>query len=406
MCADDTTPDPTPETDEGASVTLDSQQSGSILSWPRRKFLAAAALGTAAATLLGGEGGLTFGPLAAFAATNFATASCTANDQNVGVGTVVTPSCTPCTGAFNPVVSFPVQNGTGTNRYCVALHLFSQTVGGVTIPEQDVLLENSQACATNPSGSGCTSNSAPKATTTMYGVVTGFPCNVEQVSFPNAVVYWQTSTGQASCTAPNTKFPSGQCERQTITINSFGVSLACTAGCPATCGGSITLTATGAASAAQAPYTYSLFQGTDITGTALQTSAPTSALTFTFNAVTPPSGTTTYTVKFADTNGCYRTAPFTITVSPISVSLSGKADSCSGSVAFTATPTPASPPSGSYAYVWKVDNTTQSATGNTFTYAPPLDCATHTVAVTVSNSDQCSASDSKTVTQSFNTTIA
>src|SRR4051812_25340641 len=95
------------------------EQRGPSGIWNRRTFLKAAALGTAAAALIGKEGqGLHFGPSLAFA-NDLSTNPCTAEDvEIVGAGAVVNEPCA-CSGAtFNATVRFTVRNNTSTGRYC------------------------------------------------------------------------------------------------------------------------------------------------------------------------------------------------------------------------------------------------------------------------------------------------
>src|SRR5215207_2320341 len=90
----------------------------------RRTFLAAAALGSAAAAFVqktggSGLGGLRLGPLTAFA-DDLSDFPCTANDVRIaGTGVVLNePCCCAPGGTFTAQVAFPVENITGTERYC------------------------------------------------------------------------------------------------------------------------------------------------------------------------------------------------------------------------------------------------------------------------------------------------
>src|SRR6266540_3611798 len=83
----------------------------------RRKFLTAAALGTAAAALLnkGADGLLHIGPLTALA-NDLSGNPCTAQDVTVAPQAfVINEPCT-CSGTFNATVQFTVTNNTGTSR--------------------------------------------------------------------------------------------------------------------------------------------------------------------------------------------------------------------------------------------------------------------------------------------------
>ena len=96
--------------------------------WRRRTFLQAAALGTAAAALIGNDGGgigkSRLGPIAALAAgtTDPGTWQCTANDVNLVSGQALNVPCN-CSISFSAKVQFSLVNNTGTNRYCVAVYL-------------------------------------------------------------------------------------------------------------------------------------------------------------------------------------------------------------------------------------------------------------------------------------------
>src|SRR6266571_287184 len=112
MCPDETNEfsatEPSEPTEAGSESVVETTASPG---WSRRTFLKAAALGTAAATLLNKSGeGLQFGPLAAYA-DDLSNKPCTANDINVGTGAVTNEACT-CSGTFTANVSFPVTNNT------------------------------------------------------------------------------------------------------------------------------------------------------------------------------------------------------------------------------------------------------------------------------------------------------
>jgi hypothetical protein len=403
MCTDDTNEsfagDPSEPTEPTAEAAPDSPASGpSDLAptpprsgWGRRRFLQAAALGTAAAALINinkegaGLSGLRFGPLPALA-NDLSGFPCTANDQNVGAGTVVNAPCQQCTGTYCAIVQFPVQNGSGTQRYCDALHLNSLVVNGITIPAQDVILYTTQACAQSACNGNlcngivpatCISSSSPKSTIPMYGAICGFPCNPGSgpLTFPNATVAWNTSPGAANCTTANQSPPKGQCEHQAITIFAFGASLGCTAGCAPTCGGTSTLHATVSAPAVTSgtPFTYTLNTVDCVTGavlTQVATSGPTAATFWDF-IVTAPPGTTCYAVTVCDSRlgtGCCRTSTaVSLTVLSIATpTLTPSTPACNGSTTFTVAPCP--PASGVTYTLQEVDCTTlKLVVGSTLT---------------------------------------
>src|SRR5262245_9946735 len=95
-------------------------------SWSRRTFLRAAALGAAVTGALltdrDERGHLHLGGAAAFAH-DLSGLQCTANDVRIiGPGVILNEPCN-CTGTFNALVSFNIENNAGTERYCLTLHL-------------------------------------------------------------------------------------------------------------------------------------------------------------------------------------------------------------------------------------------------------------------------------------------
>src|SRR5437667_8953938 len=109
--------------------------------WSRRAFFQAAALGAAAAAFLDGK---CFVPSIAFA-DDLGSLPCTANDIDVGAGTVINPPCSQCSGTFDATVTFPVTNNTGSLRYCVTVHI----PDGFGVPSQAVVLGGGAAVPAN-----------------------------------------------------------------------------------------------------------------------------------------------------------------------------------------------------------------------------------------------------------------
>lgn len=107
----------------------------------RRTYLAAAAIGSAAAQLVGFGGvGLRLGTRSAFA-DDLSSLNCTANDVRVvGPGIILNEDCT-CSGTFTAQVRFRIVNNTGTSRYCVTAHLCAgkNAAGQVVVPAQDIV---------------------------------------------------------------------------------------------------------------------------------------------------------------------------------------------------------------------------------------------------------------------------
>jgi hypothetical protein len=319
--------------------------------WDRRTFLKAAALGTAAAVMWERGPGLS-GPLVAFG-NDLSLYPCTANDVTLdGTGQVINEPCNCTTGTtFNAIVAFTVTNHTGTGRYCITLHLPGSTDG--TIAAQDVILHQ----GTN--GTSGSSSVPANSTTTLYGVIAGFPCNAGLVCFGTdgtvrgkcsaagacATVAWSTTPGDAGCTSPDTKPPRGQCRHQNICVQGFGAELTCaTDTCAIACGGTIDLTlcVTGGTS----PYTFSLSDGTTTDTTPDSVSADGKCATFTVSAAG------TYTGTVTDKNGCSRTSGSVVVSSAgitATISVSNNGACTDGLLVFTA-------------------GTEEGASGCTFTY--------------------------------------
>jgi hypothetical protein len=409
----------------------------------RRTFLAAAALGSAAAAMVNkvgpGLSGIRLGPLPAFAddLSNF---PCTANDVRIaGTGLVLNePCCCAAGSTFTAQVAFPVENTTGTERYCIALHL----VGLTGIPDQDIIL-------INPADN--TSTLPRNSTTTMVGSILNFPCNETGVictAVPTEVrgkctnecstVAFSTSPNAAGCTldssgnAPTP--PRGQCRHQQICIQGFGATLECgtcaspltTVPCTVPCGGTLTLRATvNAADASStgtacqtAPFTYTLFNGT----TQVATFGPTAAKCHDFTVTAAGS----YTVQICDcripvdatcaagTTACCRTSSaVTVTTQSITAHLavSGNVGCNTGVLTFTGSATGCA---GTPTFRFKVDSGSFVAgtgpNGDQFTYNPTclaaggVDTGCHTVTVEA-NCNGCIDTTSRTVSQCVTSTV-
>jgi hypothetical protein len=376
----------------------------------RRKFLMAAALGTAAASLIGrtGEGVLQFGPLTALA-NDLSGNPCTAQDvEIVGTGVVQNEPCS-CTGGatFTAHVQFTVRNNTSTGRYCIALHLPS----GFGVPAQDVILRDANGSSTAPGKS----NTESFHDTVMFGDVTGFPCNTGGTLVcigqqgvttgkcaPNActTIAWNTSPGAAGCTTADQKPPGGQCRHQGVCIQGFGAALVCKSGCTQSCGGTSVLTAS--VSGGSSPYFFTL-SGSDGSSQRFPATGTTTDTSHDFSVSVTQS--TTYTLTVTDSLGCSRTASTSLTAAPISVALGVAGNTnCDGKLTFTATVTGGS---GTNSYTFKVDGVAaanQPQASNTFAYGPVLDGTCHTISVDVS-SGSCTGSASKTVSQCASTTL-
>jgi hypothetical protein len=343
MSADDTsgtfggeTAEPTEPTSSESPVSGPNETSPTApkTGWRRRTFLQAAALGTAAAALIGNDGGglgkSRLGPIAALAAgtTDPGTWQCTANDVNLASGQALNVPCA-CNGSFNAQVQFSLVNNTGTNRYCVAVYL-PATAG---VAAQWVLLKASDGTSTLLPG-----------THTLIGTVAGFPCGVPQITFTNATVAWQTSTTAATCDPNTVHFSKSQCEHQNLTIIGYGAALACASAacagtgnsfCTVNCGGSLYLqgTAAGASAGATAgSYTWTLKDPSNsVVGTATGSSPQC------FTVANPSSGT--YTLEVQDSVNCKTTATIPVTVNTLTTPVvAAGSPACDGTVQFTMRP--------------------------------------------------------------------
>lgn len=361
----------------------------------RRKFLTAAALGTAAATFLnkGSGGSLNFGAASALA-NDLSTNPCTAQDVTVAQQAIVVNEPCTCSGAtFNAQVAFTVTNHTGTSRYCVTLHIPS----GFGVPAQDVVL----------------GDIASDTTKVMIGTVLGFPCNANTeicIGSPGSdgrrkcdsgtclTVAWNTS---ANAPCPDTSPPGGQCRHQRICIRGYGATLACTAGCTPSCGGTATLQACAIAPANRGPFTFKL-EGSDGSTQTKSGIAGSSTGTTCVNFTVTVTQTTNYTLTVTDKDGCQRTATTSLSANPISASISVAGNNnCNGVLTCTANVTGGS----GCSFTWKVDGNAAGGNSSTLTYNPILDGANHTVSVNV-DCGGCTATASKTINQCVTTTVS
>lgn len=379
----------------------------------RRTFLAAAALGSAAATLVnrvGGSGGISFGPLTAFA-DDLSGLNCTANDVRiVGPGVVLNEPCN-CTGTFNAQVQFRVINNTGTTRYCVTVHFCPGSNG---FAPGDILI----------------GDIPPKSDARYTVTIPNYPCGSGLVCFGACGPGTDPDTGLPDCSFPKgTPCPAGQCcttiswdvnpgcpdrvigskcRHQQVCIQGRGITTVdcdtSTAGnqtnCSVTCGGSTTVRVCTTSNASFGPFTFTLGG---------QSFGPTSDTCHDFT-VGPLTSTTTLTATVTDASGCARSAPVTLTVTPITASLavSGDTGCNSGQLTFTASPT-----GTGNTFEFKKDGTTvQSGSSNTYTYNPTLaaggglDTGCHTITVNVTTGGGCTATATSHVTQCVNSTVA
>jgi hypothetical protein len=370
----------------------------------RRTFLAAAALGSAAAAMVNRTGsgfaGLSLGPLPAFA-NDLSGKPCTANDvQIIGSGVVQNEPCTVTGTAFDATVAFVVRNNTGTDRYCVGLHLIRS--GPTPCVPQDIVLKRTDGSSTAPQ----------KSDTTMTGVITGFPTNATGLVCFGApgvtsgkcadctctTISWNTQPSAAGCTTPDQTPAGGQCRHQQVCVVGFGASLSCATNCTPTCGGVSTLVACVAANdgsqggTSQLPITWTLTgtDGTTASGSITALTSFTACITQTVTVTTA----TTYTVVFTDNSGCSRTATTSLSATPQAApSITQTGPNCSGVVTLCAAS------SGATSFTFSDGTTTITSTQcATFTYTPTTTAQTHVVTVVASNGAGCSATSTTTVT--------
>jgi hypothetical protein len=350
----------------------------------RRTFIKATAIGGAVAAIAGRTN---LSPFSASAAS-----PCTAGDIEVSNGVISNEPCV-CNGTFQAVAAFQVRNDNNATRKCVTIILGA----GGTFGGQSFLL------TVNPDGTGGSSIAGLHTTQTMYARLGNLSCNFSQECYADSVIAFQTAQNNSdtACSGPLTRFPGGQCRRQTICVTGYGVSLACaTANCATTgsancavgCGGTLYLSAAavGHSQGATATYTYTLYRD------GIQVGGPQSSGCFT--VANPIAGS--YTVVVADSLGCTRTSnAVAVTVSQLAapvVSTSGP--DCSGNVTYTITNC-----DNTLKYTYKEVNCTTNAVVSTIdsgvglcskTVQWPQDDADHCVVVTVSKADDSCPVDS------------
>lgn len=408
--------EPTPTDEVGESLDAAEEVEGFLgTPWNRRTFLKAAALGTAAAAVFQKGPGWTLSPAAAYA-NDLSRNPCTANDTFIsGSGSVLNEPCNPTTdctdGTFTALVAFPVHNGTGTERYCIAIHI----PDGFGVPAQDVILK------TGHTGNTLTGTSTvATGDSTMYGLITGFPCNFAGSSLECfgantsgdsrgkcdagqcVTIAWNTDQGSADCTSADQKPAGGQCRHQQICVQRAQASLTCKTNCTPTCGQTTTLTA--AIAGLTGPYVYQLYSISGNTSTLVAT-FPTSGTTTDTSHDFAGLAAGTYKVKVTGAGGCFRESGTVVVPAPtaITVSMASNAStSCvaSGNVTFTAN---VSGDSGCTAhYAWEVDGASVGSDSSTYSYPPNADNTNHTVKVTVT-CGSCTACAQRTVKQCVTT---
>jgi hypothetical protein len=401
-----------PQESESSTVEQVRAALGSGLN--RRTFLAAAALGSAAAAFVqktgSGLGGIRLGPLPAFA-DNLSGLNCTANDVRiVGPGQIINEPCA-CTGTFNAQVRFRVINNTGTTRYCVTVHFCPGTLpGGGTFNPGDILI----------------GDIPPKSDAFYTVTIPNYPCGAGLVCFGACGTGTDPDTGQPDCSfAKGEACPTGaccttiswdvnpgcptrvltsKCRHQQVCIQGRGgATLDCNTtltgvqtNCPVECGATTTVRLCTTEAASFGPFTFVLH----VPGQPDQTftgAGPCHDFT-----VGPITDTTTITGDVTSNDGCKKSASVTLTTSPITVTLgvTGGETCGSGNLTFTA-----STGKTGCTYNFSVDGTSvQNTTSNTYSYPSDPDSTCHTVSVQATCGGCVSNTASTTVRQCVTTT--
>jgi hypothetical protein len=367
----------------------------------RRRFLTAAVLGTAAAAFLNKGSGraLHLGPASAFAH-DISDFQCTANDVRIqGPGRILNEPC-DCTGTFSATVEFTVINNASSDRNCITLHLCPVMINGVLFNPGDVVLQGTVG---------------PKATAPMTATIQNYPCGAGLVCFGS-----QPAAGQGEVFAKGEDCPSGQCcstitwrvpgqdpdcgvavkligskcRHQQICIQGRGsTTLDCNTSqtgvqtnCAAPCGGTTTLRL--CTTGGPAPYTFSL----SAPGQTTQTRTS-SNLCEDFTVTV--SDTTTFTGTITDSGSppCSDSAQVTLTVTPVSITVSATPPDCAGgNTVITVLP------AGLANYQFSIDGGASIDNGTSNVLSTVLAPGTHSITASATNSAGCSASASTSVT--------
>lgn len=304
----------------------------------RRKFLTAAALGTAAATLLNKGSGraLHLGPATALA-DDLSGLNCTANDVRiVGPGIILNEQCN-CTGKFDAQVQFHIINNTGTDRYCVTVHLCPANANGTPIPQTDIVIGNIPAnfdglktvtIKDYPCGSGLVcfgaAGSQPDGS-----FLKGEACPAGQCC---TTITWNV---KASDPCPDTtRQISSKCRHQQVCIQGRGATLSCVDdpndpndSCTPTCGGTATLKLCG--SGGTKPYTFSLSDGTT-TYTPSSTSSDGNCAFFKVTVTQTTTYTGTVTDSSSPTPCAQRSNSITLQATAVTPTISVNSSACNG----------------------------------------------------------------------------
>jgi hypothetical protein len=411
MTSDDTTRNPEDDREELDITELSLKGRLNNSSASRRTFLKAAALGAAAAAVVGrsGSGSLRLGSSSVYAH-DISTFQCTSNDVRIPTaGQIINEPC-DCTGTFNAIVQFTVTNNAASARNCITLHLCPVTLpNGTIFNPGDVLLDGIIA---------------GKTTKTMTGTINNYPCGSGLLCFGVAVPDGRGRCDAGTCcstvtwgvpgqdTCPPDHLISSKCRHQQICIQGRGATtLDCDTSltgvqdnCAIECGTNATLRACTTNAAGLGPFTYVLSDG--------QTFGPTTETCHDF-VVGPITDTATYTVTITDKDGCAKSDSVTLTTSAVDTPLlsAGAAD-CEGDVTLTVTNCD---PALTYTYT-EVDCTSGATIGTlgsgvglcslSVNFPPGSSAADHCVVVTASNGSAACDATSEPVTIHINAVVA
>jgi len=362
----------------------------------RRTFLAAAALGAAAAGFVNraGEGlGLQLGPVTAFADGNTSSFGCTAQDVRlVGDVQVVDEPCGCPPGTVRAVqATAVVVNNAQSNRYCIIAHLPAQviTVGGAThtVGGGDLLLARTLTGGATQTATVTIANWVCGAGRVCFGNPTPTANNgkTDCPTGPCAAISWQTPN-DSSLVCENithADINKSKCHWQQICVVSRSAEITCTGGCTPTCGGVSTLRVCTTGGAATKTVTLGA-----------QSQTTTACATFTVTT----TATTTYTASVNFGDGCTSLVSTVITASTFpSFTPTVTGPNCAGVTTICASVT------GATSYVFSEGGTALATATSTLgcatlTYAPTTAAQTHAVTVVASGAAGCSSSATATVT--------
>ncbi|MFL5759579.1 MAG: twin-arginine translocation signal domain-containing protein [Thermomicrobiales bacterium] len=367
----------------------------------RRKFLKAAAIGTAVAAFAGK--GINFGPLSAYADV-LTNVNCTANDVRIsGPGIIINEPCSCPTGKFDAQVKFRIINNTGTSRYCVTSHLCPgrDAAGNIVVPAQDIIFGTigpnfndfvTVAIKDYPCGAGSVCFGAAGSGVD-GGFAKGETCPAGQCC---TIISWNVVANDA-CPQPHSDIIKSKCRAQQVCIIGRGkAKLDCDpttatdeAFCTVGCGKSTIVRLSTSSATSFGPFKFALSDGQTYQGVAGETFHD-----FTVGPLTALSTTLTGTVT--DNTGCpssdsteLRTSP---TVKP-AIENPPKLD-CDGTASYKITNFDSSLSYNWYVSVNNAPTGSSLGTGQTLTHQWPQDDASHCVIVTVTNSAGACAQNS------------